>query len=298
MPAAAADLSDSACGFCVSIRRSDMEEFDANKKKAGMQITPSEFVLPTVDVSYLYRFEKTLNELEKALHSDDDPETIARGTMEVARDFYDADWCGMVTADIESKVFYPVWWANRDESRQKSTLFEEVEFLDDYAHWIDALRHNKPVILNSLEQVSDSVSSTEQKHYAKMNVHSVIGWPLYYHRPYGFLIIKNPQIYQTEPGMLSILAYVVLNCWKEQQCLEAFRMQIKSPCGALKEDSDIYFRFFGEPELHTMRGELSAATLNSPKLWRLICYRFSTKNRYLFGRLQKPYSRMRTRKAL
>ena len=55
---------------------------------------PSQMVLPTVDVQYLFRFERTLAGLEKGLHNDDDPEEIAMQTIEVARDFYDADWCG------------------------------------------------------------------------------------------------------------------------------------------------------------------------------------------------------------
>ena len=90
-----------------------------------------------------------------------------------------------------------------------------------------------------LEDVSGRkapVSVNEQQHYASMNVHSVLGWPLYYLRPFGFLILKNPGVFSDQISFLSAIGYVIMNCWKEQQHLEALRLQVRTPCGALKED--------------------------------------------------------------
>ena len=39
----------------------------------SMPVMPSQMVLPTVDMEYLFRFEGTLAGLEKGLHNDDDP---------------------------------------------------------------------------------------------------------------------------------------------------------------------------------------------------------------------------------
>ena len=248
-----------------------MTKENEHSKGIGIEIRPSQMMLPGMDMDYLYRYEKTLSMLERALHTSDDPESIARDVLEVCRDFYDADWCGMVTADVETEIFYPVCWANRDKSKM-DTLFDEIEYMDNYAHWIDALKNNRPVILNDIADCGASVSPAEQQHYARLDVHSVTGCPLYYHRPYGFLIIKNPRMFSNRISFLSAIGYVIMNCWKEQRHLEALRLQVKTPCGALKEDRDIYFKLFGEPELHTLKGEVSAETLNSPKLWRLLCY--------------------------
>ena len=248
-----------------------MKNKNEHSKGLGITIRPSQMTLPGSNLDYLYRYEKTLFMMEQGLHTGDDPKNIALDVLEVCRDFYDADWCGMVTADVESGVFYPVWWANRDKNRT-TTLFDEVEYMDNYAHWINALRDNQPVMLGDISGHEAPVSVNEQQHYARMNVHSVLGWPLYYHRPFGFLILKNPGMFSDQISFLSAIGYVIMNCWKEQQHLEALRLQVRTPCGALKEDRDIYFKLFGEPELHTLKGEVSAETLNSPKLWRLLCY--------------------------
>lgn len=248
-----------------------MKKENEHSKGLGIEIRPSQMTLPGSNVDYLYRFERTLFMLERGLHTSEDPENIALDVLEVCRDFYDADWCGMVTADVESGVFYPVWWANRDKNR-KTTLFDEVEYMDNYAHWIDALRDNHPVILGDISGREAPVSANEQQHYAKMNVHSVVGWPLYYHRPFGFLILKNPGMFSGQISFLSAIGYVIMNCWKEQRNLEALRIQVKTPCMALKEQQDIYFKLFGEPEIHTLKGEVSATTLPSAKLWRMLCY--------------------------
>lgn len=47
---------------------------------------------------------------------------------------------------------------------------------------------------------------------------------------------------------------------------------MKQPCAELTSEKDVYIRLFGQPEIHTLKGQLSAQTLNSPKGWRLISY--------------------------
>lgn len=238
----------------------------------GTPIMPSQMVLPTVDMEYLFRFEGTLAGLEKGLHNDDDPVEIAMQTIEAARDFYDADWCGLICGDIEAGIFYPYWWTNRAVGCMAETKFDEFEFLHDYDTWMHALLHGENVVLDGLSRKKDGVTGSEFRHYQKMDVQSVIGVPLFYHKPCGFMIVKNPKQYETQPTMLAILGYVVLNCWKEQQNLEALKLQMKQPCAELKTDQDVFIRLFGEPEIHTLKGQLSSQSLSSPKGWRLISY--------------------------
>lgn len=243
-----------------------------NSGNNGNPIMPSKMVLPTVDMDYLYRFEQTLAVLEHGLHNDDDPEEIAMQTIEVARDFYDADWCGLISGDLDAGVFYPYWWVNRKIGRMAETKFDEFEFLHDYDTWTNALINGENVVLNGLEQKKEGVTNSEFRHYQKMDVQNVIGIPLFYHKPCGFMIIKNANRHADQPTMLAILGYVVLNCWKEQQNLEALKLQMKQPCAELKSEQDVYIRLFGEPEIHTLKGQLSAQTLSSPKGWRLLSY--------------------------
>jgi len=118
---------------------------------------------------------------------------------------------------------------------------------------MNALLQGENVVLNGLSQRKDGMTGSEFRHYQKMDVQSVIGVPLFYHKPCGFMIVKNPKQYADQPTMLAILGYVVLNCWKEQQNLEALKLQMKQPCAELKTDRDVFVRLFGEPEIHTLK---------------------------------------------
>ena len=250
-----------------------MKKYDSGAdKKFGMPEMPSQMILPTVDAGYLYRFERTMALLEQALHFHDEPEEIALDTMEVARDFYDADWCGLISCDFNAGIFYPYWWTNRSEGKMADTKFEEFEFVHNYDNWVNALLKGKPIILDDLEKRKNEITQSEYQHYLRLEVHSAIGIPLFYHLPCGFIVVKNPGHYLEHPEMLAILGYVVLNCWKEAQNLEALKIQMKQSCTELKTEKDVYLKLFGEPELHTLKGQLSASTLNSPKGWRLLCY--------------------------
>ena len=108
---------------------------------------------------------------------------IAMQTIEVARDFYDADWCGLINGDLDAGIFYPYWWVNRAEGRMAQTKFDEFEFLKDYDTWMHALLHGENVVLNGLGQKHGSMTGSEFRHYQKMDVQSVIGIPLFYHKP-------------------------------------------------------------------------------------------------------------------
>ena len=130
-----------------------MKKYDSGAdKKFGMPEMPSQMILPTVDAGYLYRFERTMALLEQALHFHDEPEEIALDTMEVARDFYDADWCGLISCDFNAGIFYPYWWTNRSEGKMADTKFEEFEFVHNYDNWVNALLKGKTIILDDLEE--------------------------------------------------------------------------------------------------------------------------------------------------
>jgi hypothetical protein len=139
------------CGLCV-YAKGEMLQMTVKSEKTSNPIMPSKMVLPTVDMEYLYRFERTVAGLEKGLHNDDDPEEIAMQTIEVARDFYDADWCGIISGDLDVGIFYPYWWANRAEGRMAKTKFDEFEFPDDYDTWAQDLKNDNNIVLDGLSQ--------------------------------------------------------------------------------------------------------------------------------------------------
>ncbi len=166
-------------------------------------------------------------------------------------------------------MWKPIWWDDKVKGIQAETMFDEFEFVANYAHWVEAPRNKAPVIITDIDAMRNEISDTEYYRYKKMNLQSVIGVPVFYQRPCGFVIAKNPKRHVHTPSMLS---YVVLNSWKEQQNIDALHMQIKRQFTELKNEKDVYVRLFGTPEIHTLSGELSAKMLQSAKWWRLFAY--------------------------
>lgn len=64
-------------------------------------------------IQYAQDVEKTLSALEAGLHNTDDPEEIIMSMLEVAVDFYDGDWAGILEADLVMKIWSPLWWYNK-----------------------------------------------------------------------------------------------------------------------------------------------------------------------------------------
>ncbi len=64
-------------------------------KKDWNQLFPEEITLIRDETHYLAEFENTITELERGLHSMDDPKRIAMQTLITACQFYGSDWCGI-----------------------------------------------------------------------------------------------------------------------------------------------------------------------------------------------------------
>lgn len=58
-------------------------------------------------IEFSLEFVDTLSTLEAALHTSDVPEEIAHGAMRIACDFYQADWCGFLTIDLDLGIWTP-----------------------------------------------------------------------------------------------------------------------------------------------------------------------------------------------
>ena len=52
-------------------------------------------------VQYSIDYARTLTELEKKLHSCEDPSVIAMDALKAGAAFYEADWCGVIEVDFE-----------------------------------------------------------------------------------------------------------------------------------------------------------------------------------------------------
>ena len=73
-----------------------------------------------------YEFQEklfqTIVSVEADAHNEEDPMAIAVRVMKACCDFYDADWCGILIADLQTQVFIPeIWYDSELLSRSRSS---------------------------------------------------------------------------------------------------------------------------------------------------------------------------------
>ena len=70
-------------------------------------------------ITYCIEQERSISELESGLHTNDDPEEIAKKALATACVFYDADWAGVIEIDLELNIWATGWWYNTDSTVKK-----------------------------------------------------------------------------------------------------------------------------------------------------------------------------------
>jgi hypothetical protein len=84
-----------------------------------------------------YEFQEklfqTIVSVEADAHNEKDPMAIAVRVMKACCDFYDADWCGILIADLQTQVFIPEIWYEPGIGPMQDTLFNDIEFTEEFA---------------------------------------------------------------------------------------------------------------------------------------------------------------------
>ena len=145
---------------------------------------------------------------EAALHNLEDPMEIAIGVMKAACDLYDADWCGILIADLQTQLFRPEIWYEVGLGPMKETLFNEIEFTEEYATWAQHLLEQKPLIIPDVEQIRES-KPKEYEAYQRLAARSIMGVPFGQH-PLGFMVIRNMKQYTDRPEPLQLACFVAM----------------------------------------------------------------------------------------
>ena len=156
---------------------------------------------------------------EAALHNMEDPQKIAIGVMKAACDLYDADWSGILIADLHSQMWRPEIWYEVATGPMQDTLFHEFEMTDEYVTWVTHLMDQEPLVIPDVEAIKESCPK-EYEAYQRLDTRAVIGVPFGQH-PLGFMVVRNPKknIEQYEP--LQIACFVVMMMLEQKRRLEA-----------------------------------------------------------------------------
>ena len=138
-------------------------------------------------------------ETEAALHDEEDPMVIATRVMQTACEFYDADWCGILIADLQTQVFIPEIWYEVGKGPMKETLFNEIEFTEEFATWAQCLIEQKPVIIPDVEAIKNT-NPMEYEAYQRLDARAIMGVPFGQH-PLGFMVIdrKSTRLNSSHP---------------------------------------------------------------------------------------------------
>lgn len=147
-------------------------------------------------------------ETEAILHDEEDPMTIATRVMQTACEFYDADWCGILIADLQTQAFIPEIWYEVGIGPMKDTLFNDIEFTEEFATWAQCLLEQRPVIIPDAEAIRE-VSPMEYKAYQRLDARSIMGVPFGQH-PLGFMVIRNLNRYSDRPEPLQLACFVAM----------------------------------------------------------------------------------------
>lgn len=219
-------------------------------------------------IDFALRFVDTLSTLEAALHTSDDPEEIAHGAMRVACDFYEADWCGFLTVDLDLGLWTPFWWYNTKPADRTAAFTDEFESAAKLERWVAAMNDNDKVYVCDAENIRRDFPD-ECEVYDRLGIKTVLAVPVK-PRPLGFLAVRNPKRFCQDDRMLRMLAYVVLNAINQHTYIQSAKMTL-SP-DAIESDRDVVFNAFGNLEFYTSKGVIREQDCNAPKCCRVVAY--------------------------
>lgn len=159
-----------------------------------------------------YEFQEklfqTIVSVEADAHNEENPMAIAVRVMKACCDFYDADWCGILIADLQTQVFIPEIWYEPGIGPMKDTLFNDIEFTEEFATWAQHLIDQKPLIIPDAVKIRE-INPKEYEAYQRLDARSIMGVPFGQH-PLGFMVIRNMKQYTDRPEPLQLACFVAM----------------------------------------------------------------------------------------
>ena len=201
-------------------------------------------------LSYCVELERTIEALQVKLRSCNDPEEIARQTLQTAYEFYQGDWSGVIELDLELDIWSLGWWSHQNPNVTRIEQIDEFENTGQMPSWMESLGQNRPIIIPDTSAILQS-SVEEYNVYQRLRVKSIIAVP-FGDGPVGFLAIRNPKRYIYRTGMMNILAYILLCAMAQRKTNARLKMTLSPEI--IQNDQDVLINFFGALEICTIKG--------------------------------------------
>ena len=235
-----------------------------------------EFLEDWKDLAYSSEFVETLCKLELKSHDQDNPEKIAMNALNTVAEFYDADWCGVVEADLIFHIWNPIWWTSGKTHNDVVRKFFEQDKISPSKEWINALHQGKCMIIEDTSIYKD-LNPAEYDNYKNLDIDSLIAYP-FWKNPAGFLIVLNPKKHKSKISLIQVLSFVVYSAISEARHTAGSNRAFT--VDEIRTDKDIVINLFGSFEIHTLKSVLKEDEINSPKIIRILTYLLLNPNQH------------------
>lgn len=214
-------------------------------------------------------FRLTLTGLEQRLHTSESTEEIIMEAIKTACDFYEAEWAGILIADVETEAWAPMTCYNRLTGRMESRYTKEIEAFEGFGRWIKAFYDGKPLVVPDASVIK-KMFPDEFQHYQRLDVQSLIGTP-FGEKPTGFFVVKNPTRYKTYPDMAQMLAFVSMSTFYLQE-LQQSMAELETNQDDSADEHTIRINLLGMPEVCVGSKKMDMRVYASDNAWKIISY--------------------------
>lgn len=143
------------------------------------------------------------NKLAEIASIDETAMTILQTMM----DFHEGDWAGILSVDLNMKLWKLRWWISKANGPMGKTIFDPIEGTEIFTRWEASLRRHEPIIIHDREDILES--NPDEYRFLKTNkLHNVIAVP-FYQGSVGCILVRNPKKYPDRSEFLSLLWRVI-----------------------------------------------------------------------------------------
>lgn len=219
-------------------------------------------------IQYAQEFEQTSRRVEEILFRCNDPQEMVMALLVEAVKFYDGDWAGIMDADLNVKIWSPLWWYNRNRDGMTPNNFSDLQEGEYLLRWIESLNTGAPIVIEDVEMISQA-SPLEYAFMKQNGVRPMLAVP-FWKRPTGFMIIRNPKRHLYRTTLLKMMTSLAVSAVTEKRLRDYTKLQVAPD--SIKNDRDVVIHLFGELQIITSKGVLTEKSLKSPKSCKLIAY--------------------------
>ena len=191
---------------------------------------------------------------------------IINRMLVATKEFYDAEWCGVIDTDIELGFWTPTVWYHEGTGFNGKTLFKPCECSGDFPNWIRAFKERKSIIILGENDIEENYPE-EKEQYERLQTHHVIGIP-YSRGNAGFFIVKNPRKHQNDDIFARFILFGLSEEIKELRRMKYLRKSLR--CDDPEYENEVVIKLFGGLEIHTLDGDIETWELERKRIGKII----------------------------